>query len=113
LKSIVSLSAVAIALLLWALFTRQAPDIELLNQSGVAVEELRVSIADTPVLRTGLGAGDLDRHRVSLRREGPLTIELHFAGGVRREFRAGWFSPAQAHPTRIRILSVDSLQVGH
>jgi len=110
-KSILSLALVGLALLLCAVIVYRPPQVEVLNRSGIAVEEFEIRVADRPVVLAALHQGGLDRHSIPVRREGPLTLHLRFADGRQRTFAAGWFSPAQSTLSSIEIVSVDSVRV--
>ena len=110
-KSILGLALVGLTLLLWAVITHRPPQVEILNRSGIAVEEFELRVADHPVIHAALNQGALDRHSIPVRREGPLTLHLRFADGRQRHFAAGWFSPAQSTLSSIEIVGVDSVRV--
>lgn len=110
-KSIMSLSLVGLVLLLWAVIAYRPPQVEIVNHSGIAVEELEIRVADRSVVRTNLGAGELDRHSIPVRREGPVTLHLRFEDGREGNFAAGWFSPAQSTVSSIEIVGADSVRV--
>lgn len=110
-KSILSLALVGLALLLWAVAEYRPPQVEVLNRSGIAVEELEIRIMDRSVVRAPLNEGELDRHPIRVRREGPLTLHLLFADGRQGTFDAGWFSPGQSTLSSIEIVSVDSVRI--
>jgi hypothetical protein len=110
-KSILSLALAGLTLLLWAVIAHRPPQVEILNRSGIAVEEFELRVADRPVVHASLNRGGLDRHSIPVRREGPLTLHLRFADGQQRRFAAGWFSPAQSTLSSIEIVGVDSVRV--
>lgn len=110
-KSLLVLVGTGLGLLGWALFAWQGPQVEIANASGLDVERLEVRVDGRTVARGSLQAGATDRHSVPTRREGPLTVQLDFVDGGHAELAAGWFSPGQGDPARLRIVSPDSVQV--
>jgi hypothetical protein len=110
-KSIMGLALIGLVLLLWAVIVYRPPQIEILNQSGIAVKELEIRIADRSVVRSAMGVGGLDRHSIPVHREGPVTLHLRFKGGQETDFAAGWFSPAQSTLPSIEIVGTDSVRI--
>lgn len=111
-KSVAGIALVGLVLLGWALITRQPPGIEVSNRSGLEITELRLSVGEVEVARTGMRPGDLDRHSVPLRREGPVRVSVRFGDADARQLSAGWFNPGQSGLTRIEIVAPDSVRIG-
>ena len=110
-KTLTILSLAGLLLLLAAVVGHQSPSVALENRSDTAVERLEIDVDGETVLRGSLAAGELDRHPLPIRREGPMRLVIRFAGGRSAEFDVGWFNPGQADDSHISILSADSVQV--
>ena len=110
-KTLTILALTGLLLLLAAVVGHQPPSVAVQNRSGRALERLEIDVGGETVLRGSLAAGALDRHPLPIRREGPMRLLIHFAGGRSAEFDVGWFSPGQADDSHISILSADSVHV--
>jgi hypothetical protein len=109
-KILALIAGMGLLVLLGAVLAHQPAVLELQNRSGEPVEAFAVWVGDEPVAEGQLGVGTLDRHLVPVRHEGPIRLELRFADGRESRLDAGWFSPGQANPTRLALVSRDSLQ---
>ena len=105
--------ALGLAATAWGLSVQQPPQIAIENRSGVAIESFELQIGSSEARFDPLGAGELTRQILPIEEEGPVQLRIRFAGGLQRQFDAGWFSPGQAGTPRWVLESVDSLRVVH
>ena len=110
-KTVALLSGMGLLLLLGAILGHESPAVEIHNRGDEEVESFALRVGPDQVASGSLSAGALDPHLVPVRHEGALRLDLRFASGREASFDAGWFSPAQSGPTRIAILSADSVAI--
>lgn len=109
-KTLALIAGMGLLVLLGAVLAHRPAALELHNRSGEPVEAFAVWVGGEPVAEGRLAAGALDRHLVPVRHEGPIRLELRFADGREARFDAGWFNPGQASPTRLALVSRDSVR---
>ena len=110
-KTILILCGMGLLLLAAAVARHRPPEVDLHNLSSVPVERFELSVGDVAVASGRLASGSTDRQTVPVRREGPMRLQLRFAGGQQVQYDVGWFNPGQTDPARITILSPDSVRV--
>lgn len=101
----------ALGLLLWSHAAWRRPPVALENRSGRALRSVEYRVGTQTLAAEGLAPGDLTRHALPMRREGPLFLRVVFLDGESVELPAGWYSPGQTGMPRLVLVSVDSLRV--
>lgn len=88
-----------------------SPPLEAHNETGAPIRALEVEVGGVRQTLPGLGPGEDLRLPLSLREDGPLSVEVVFEDGRRARVNGGYYTPAMVEANVLTIVTPDSLRL--
>lgn len=110
-RVITTILALAFLVLLLATLRRQAPLLEIQNDSDRAVSSVEVEVAGQRADLSGVASGQSRWQHLDLHADGPLKVRVEFEGGEVVSGEGGYLTPGMRGANRLRIDGPDSVTI--